>query len=298
MAGLLFRFAVIATVLSSGRAETATEKPRDPIAEAKKDYAAIKASESPANRSVPSHVAPSVPALELPSDTPPPLSPIQRARKTESMQDAKRQGQPGASKNWLVDALQLDGAEVQREQKDGGLVTSAEEKKSKDTLNSASSKLRAADGPRAAREKLLDAPNPLRPFLSQWMTPKDLALLQPKPAGANAAVAQSKDSPTFFSPSAQAGSHNGFTPVEDSFAQHPSPTVERNPYLSDPRETALSVFGDRPLATPPVSNSSMPTLNAVPPPITPIRPAEPPPPLTETFKPQVDARDFKQLKRF
>lgn len=286
---------------STGRATDSGTAAEDPIAKAKRDYEAIKTSRSEAARPASSATA-NLPRLEVQADEAPVLSPIQRARNTEALEEKARQTR---SKNWLVDALdKKSDADLEAPESSALAKQDAADSKiaAKTALDRPSDR-RAADLPSKPKKTAVDAPNPLGAYMSGWMTPKDFDLLQLR--SRDTAVAKgpstlsSIESPVLRQTSSSPGLHiGGDIPSGSTLATAARP---QNPYLPEMSPSFAPALEARPnpVSRSPVSTVLMPLENSrgpVQPDLTKTSGTEPI--VAEPFKPQREGPEFKQLKRF
>ena len=294
----------------AAHAESTTSANNDPLAAAKRDYAAVKSAEAESKTRVPRVVQESVPPL-LQTENPPLLSPIQRARKVEQTDTLKPRAR---SADWLLDTwADLEGnssgigatgtpSETHHRRelfRFGGRLGGKSEKNEEAAERqrpprSPSSTVRSLDFPPDAK-----APNPLAPYLSGWMSPKDFELLQTSaltsPAGSEGAI---------VSRESRGGAAPRSTPQQSSGVHSPlvGPATDKirdNPYLQVPSATLppqqpplASTFsqggnGTRPAYVEPSVGT-----------MTPPAPSVKTPTPTERWKRPDDTPHFKQLKRF
>jgi hypothetical protein len=284
-----------------------------PLGVAKRDYAAIQASGNETPQLNGFKAPRTAPPLELPSDGPPALSPMQRARLVE-----RKKLETGAnrSKTWLIDALRdhensdLEkpstpyAAENEATRRDG-LRNSARSEQEHNAL----SRLRTGSKSKniePSEERPSSVPrNPLDTYMAQWMTGRDLEIFKASRHDSSSPVE------SFVSVAAQSPTNEGVIsfPTPDMSARHVlidgdpislagSPST--NPYLELMRP---------PLPRPEQTIGSGAALNAVLPSLVPstqqqpARHEQPEIPASkslsaELLKAQDDARYFKQLKRF
>lgn len=286
---------------SSGRAAESATASEDSIAKAKRDYDSIKASRSEAARPASSATAASLPRLEIQADEAPVLSPIQRARNTEALEEKARQTR---SKNWLVDALDKK-SNADLEAQESMLLAKpdvADSKIAVKTNSDRQSVKRATDLQSKSKKTAVEAPNPLGAFMSGWMTPKDFELLQlhshDAVVGKGTSAPSSLQSPLLsLTPSSPGPRFGGDLPGGVPLA---TAARSQNPYLPELSPGFGSVTGARPNSVPPsVSTLLMPresSHDTVQPDLTKASGTQPI--VAEPFKPQHDGPEFKQLKRF
>jgi len=213
--------------------------------------------------------------------------------------------------NWLVEAMQKSGAarEGERARAGAGSLLEAglfeEVGGRRERSEGAPGELREAETRPASPNSLPPAEsaaalNPLATFLSDWMTPQDLALLQPGLTGNLAGGAGPPVPVTPFSPAS-----GGVSPTSTiagggiSVPVRPSTaglgTVNDNPFLQalappSANIPALSTAPPMALFRPPAAPSS----NAIVSPPAPVPPSR----IPELARPPSDDRYFKPLKRF
>lgn len=209
------------------------------------------------------------------------------------------------SGNWLVEAMEK-GRDPrnpgERRERDRERDRDGQPKEDSERLATRTSRTEMqSDAERVGREKPAEAApaNPLAPYLSQWMTPKDYALLGSKidrgagdflarPDGSSGTAVQAA-APAAVMASRDPAS-NGGPGAKPSLAKPPD-----NPYLQGLSMPAVAAAVPAP---PAASGASVPTppaasVYAAPPP-----PASPRPKVPDFVKPQTDEKYFKQLKRF
>ena len=275
------------TKATSG-AETA---PPDPLAEAKRQFEAIRNQrrEFVSDTELKLNIAPPM----LPTDQPQPWQP----RAASSLDAAKADAQ----KTWLLDAMRPPGKTDDKSRRRGEEETA--------TGGDFGFKKRLAGdaetAPRDPRAKEQTAPaiDPLRDYLALWMTPANYALLV-KPTKDRPETALATDLSAGLAPLAML--ENRETPESRMGADAslaPADFAPReNPYLktAQPSATAFgtasgnaSTFtGTQPEIKPPVPGGARtPDYTNPPPPVT-------PPVLPDRLKPADDRKYFPQLKRF
>jgi hypothetical protein len=263
----------------------------DPIAEAKRQFEAIRNQrrEFVSDAELKLNIAP--PALPTDQPLPQPL------RAASSLDAAKVDTQ----KTWLLDAMRQPGKTDGKSRRPGEeeAVTAdvfGFEKKGAESAESA---------PRDSRAKAQTAPvfDPLRDYLAVWMTPSDYALLV-KPTKYRQEAALGTDFTAGLAPLAMLGSRTSpdmRAGADVSLA--PADLASReNPYLKTSQFTATafgtgnggaSTFnGVQPETKPPVPASALAPDYTNPP-----QPATPPA-LPDRLKPADDRKYFPQLKRF
>jgi hypothetical protein len=306
---------VIAANASLVAAETPSPRPEDPIAAAKRDYEAIQASGAEADQVAPGRVRQSLPSIELATEGPLLVTPIQRARKSEAID---RKTGAAHSKNWLLDAMDATSRDLTKpgNRKSADLERDGESlidhswltgSGRTETDHRVGRGLRSAPGSAAHSPDALlraDVSNPLSQYMSTWMTARDFELLQSKP---NSAAGQGTAS--FLSSTAANGSPVHPMPGaqvmpgdEESvfdFTGLPIGSKSVNPYIDGlvtppallpPAARAGSNLVPPPNLMPPLQNES-PVLKSLP-------DLKSKPSTIEQLKSQDDARYFKQLKRF
>lgn len=174
-----------AVVSASGADSVANSKPpANPIESAKKDFQTVKSSAADAPPA-PAKIL-SLPAVE--TESVPVLSPIQQARKNQALMDAKK---TNATKNWLIDAVELE-KERSRNEKRGGDTMSLPRKDHDEPASRGTGGFddQGTPTPAIASKKLarsakpVESANPLETFMASWLSPSDLALLQANPTAA------------------------------------------------------------------------------------------------------------------
>jgi len=288
---------------SSGRAVESGTAAEDPIAKAKRDYDAMKSSRSDSARPT-SSITASLPRLEVQTDEAPLLSPIQRARNTEAVEEKNKQTR---SKNWLVDALDKK-SDADLDAQASMVLTKPDAADSRLTSKTTLAQQRVprtADLASKSKKVAVDAPNPLGAFMSGWMTPKDFELLQSHPrdavVGKGTSTLSAIQSPVLsLTPSSPGPRFGGDLPGGFPLA---TAAPAQNPYLPELSSSLGSVSGARsnpvPVPPSPVSTLLMPresSRDTVQPGLTKTSGTEPI--VAEPFKPQQDGPEFKQLKRF
>ena len=265
--------------------------PPDPIAEAKRQFEAIRNQrrELVSDAELKLSVAP--PAL--PTDQPLPRQPRAASPLDAAKADAK--------KSWLLDAMRQTGKtdEKNRRRGEDEAATAGDfgfEKKSAESAETTS---------RDSRTKEQTAPvvDPLRDYLAGWMTPADYALLV-KPAKDRPEATLGTDFTAGLASLAMLGSRpapEARTGADDS----PAPAdlaPHENPYLKTSQfspaafgtasGSAATSNGAEPGTKPPVpAGARTPDYTNPPQPVT-------PPALPDRLKPADDRKYFPQLKRF
>jgi len=237
------------------------------------------------------------------------------------------------SKNWLIEAMEKDRQLDAGQRRDGRHWTETDTERllkqrdelkpareagsENETLLALAREGEAADAKKEARagdERPPNVVNPLAGFMSDWMTPKDFALLQP-----NQSAGAGKDSGGAVDAAGAMGASGfGLGPVGASAGPATGAGVEplglgllgggnrsapiagprENPYLPSalPGGPATELVFSPPPPTMPAPNPTGPTIFA---PVAP--PSEPAPArskIPEFAKPPTDDKYFKQLKRF
>lgn len=297
----------------------------DTIAKAKRDYEVIKAAkagpEQPAASALPSTDQASI-DLHLTADLP---APSTSPNAPQNALDTSTTGRK--SVNWLLDAMAdpKDRNHAMQDPKDPfGLRLAAPGAKSGETdllaQDRALAREKQASADRAERAlgqgdkqpASAATPNPLNRYMAEWMTPQDLALLNPKAATAGNSVPAGSPLAGPGDEVAAAGSavpdlsipgseSPGFTAgLSNTLPVQPA---KENPYLAElalpapPSPTNAPAYV--PMQAPNLlSPTPAPSLFA---PVTPQTPQAQPgvsPLLEQVQKAQDDAKYFKQLKRF
>ena len=274
------------------KAPPATEPaPPDPIAEAKRQFEAIRNQrrEIVSDAELKLNIAPPGLPMEQPL-----LRPLRAA---SSLDAAKADTQ----KTWLLDAMRQPGKTGGKSRRPG-----EEEAATADDFGFEKKPTESGEStPRDSRGKEHTAPagDPLRDYLAVWMTPADYALLV-KPTKARQDAALGTDFTAGLAPQSMLGdwtSPDIRTGADVSLA--PAGLAPReNPYLKTSQFTATafgtassvtSTFnGAQPEPKPPVSASALAPDYTNPP-----QPATPPA-LPDRLKPADDRKYFPQLKRF
>lgn len=297
-----FGFACAFAQEKSAPTNAATQPGAKTIDDAKRDFQALKASRAGPEQN-PGTLA--LPKVELPGVTTEILAPTGAAKNGKKEKRAQQKSQ-----NWLLDAMALT-------------EKSANNSDSKDRKRSANAPAPTAftdeltddadenplSGANVLREQAAqteknapiakDAPildNPLTPFMTGWISPRDHEVLLSKTSATpmlDASLAQMVDSPgTSLAPVSTSGPAGGFLSLPT-----PAPTLSENPYLRADLPT---------LAAPPQGLPSpalsLPAATLLPelksPLVEPVAPAKPAPPPIDPRKPPQDEKYFPQLKRF
>jgi hypothetical protein len=265
--------------------------PPDPIAEAKRQFEAIRNQrrELVGDADLKLNIAPP----PLPTD-----QPLPRPLRAASSLDAAK---AAAQKTWLFDAMRQPGKADEKSRRSGG-----EEAATTDDFGFEKKPAeRAESAPRDSRAKAPTAPvfDPLRDYLAAWMTPADYALLV-KPAKDRQEAALGTDFAVGLPPLAMLG---GRTNPDLRTGADVSPALvdlapRENPYLKTsqssttafgPANNGASTFnGAQPETKPPVPASAL-----TPDYTNPTQPVTPPA-LPDRLKPADDRKYFPQLKRF
>ena len=269
-------------------AETA---PPDPIAEAKRQFEAIRNQrrEFVSDTELKLSVAP--PAL--PTDQPEPRQP-----RAASSPDAAK---ADTAKSWLLDAMRRPGQPDEKNRRRGEDEAATaddfgfEKKPAED----------AESNPRDARAKEHSAPavDPLRDYLAVWMTPADYALLV-KPTTDRPETALATDFAAELAPLAMMG--NRTTPEAQTRADGslaPANLAPReNPYLKT-SQSSTTAFGTADGGASTFTGAQSEFKSPVPagartPDYTTPTQTVTPPALPDRLKPPDDKKYFPQLKRF
>ena len=272
-------------------APPAAETPPDPIAEAKRQFEAIRNQrrEIVSDAELKLNIAP--PTLPMDQPLPQPL-------RAASSPDAAK---ADAQKTWLLDAMRQPGKTDGKSRRSG-----EEEAVTADDFGFEKKPAESAEStPRDSRGQKHTAPagDPLRDYLAAWMTPADYALLV-KPTKARQDAALGTDFMAGLVPLAMLGDRTSpdmRTGADVSLA--PAGLAPReNPYLKTsqftatafgPASSVTSTFnGAQPETKPPVPASALAPDYTNPP-----QPATPPA-LPDRLKPADDRKYFPQLKRF
>jgi len=265
--------------------------PPDPIAEAKRQFEAIRNQrrEFVSDAELKLNVAPPT----LPTDQPEP-----RRLGAAASPDAPK---ADAQKSWLLDAMRQPGKTDGKNGRRGD-----DEAATTDDAGLREKPAESAEpNPSDSRAHAHAAPvvDPLRDFLAGWMTPADYALLV-KPTKDRAGTTQATDFTAGLAPLAMMGNRSASetrTGAEGSLA--PADLAPReNPYLKT-SQSSPTAFG--------TASGSIPTFNGA---LSEIKPPTPagarspdytnppqpvtPPALPDRLKPSDDKKYFPQLKRF
>lgn len=291
---LLFAVSLVLTANLAVLADGAEEKPaaaavpaseRDAIADAKRDFEAMKAS-----RASRAQTRDAVPRVSLPGLHTAPAEPAPRTPTGTATPEAKPD-------NWLVDAMEK-GADVRRPRTRDERDFAQRESEGKLRPETHPERGEAKTLAEMTRRESDPTLNPLTRFLSGWMTPGDYLLLQPALGGIPEATAAGYGDLKTLPLS---GLPHPAGPAESDFrlrgreipATGPAPPAV-NPYLSPPPPS-----GARPTASP--APVSLPTFGGSATAISSPRPAPAPVPaskIPEFARPAPDEKYFKQLKRF
>jgi hypothetical protein len=292
MAGLWAATGVWAANEGTKATPAAETAPPDPIAEAKRQFEAIRNQrrEFVSDAELKLNIAPP-PAL--PTDQPQLWQP-----RVASTPDAAK---ADAQKSWLLDALRPPGKTDDKSRRRGEdeTATAADFGFEKRLAGDAESTPRA---PRA-QEQAAPAVDPLRDYLALWMTPANYALLV-KPTKDRPKTALVTDLSAGLAPLAMLesrtnpdmGTGANVSPVSADFAPR------ENPYLktSQASATAFGTAGDGASTFTGAQSEfkpPIPTGARTPDYTNPPQPV-PPPALPERLKPPDDKKYFPQLKRF
>jgi hypothetical protein len=302
VAGVALLLGLAGGVRAQGEGSNAasTPVPKDPIAEARKDFESLKSAREAAL--LPGSRMPQVgvPELSLPSAGPNPGGgPTTKPLRQETK-----------SANWLVDAMEKETNSKANRKKDLRSRDRKSRSGSRETDNLGLDRKSGAGeegrelltpSERAQRDERDEdsAPtvvNPLNSFLGEWMTPQDYALLKPGlTPSAEFGTLPITSSVGAFGGSVVAGQARDSTFLNS--ARPPTtlpPTPRENPYLQSLRpEIPVSSSPPRIRATetPPIASRPAPTMAPEPVDV-------PAPRIPEFAKPATDDRYFKQLKRF
>lgn len=204
------------------------------------------------------------------------------------------------SANWLVDAMEKgreQGKDRDRKERGRGIDDERREGISRRESQQDSA---TAESERTADSKPeMAGVNPLAPYLAQWMTPQDYALLGTgiqRTADGGDLLAR----PNAGGTSALVGSVGGISPAEIAGTALPAKPVINTPPAENPYLQLLNA------APEPAVSSVFPTAGITPAPApprpvySPPAPAAPPPKpnVPDFLKPQTDEKYFKPLKRF
>lgn len=261
------------------------------IANAKRDFESIKAAREP--------------MLQPKPDFPRMGMPEMRAGPPEPRWTQPRAvGPEQKESNWLVEAMEKKNESrnererptPERDRTERGIES--REKSTADRLDER--------GDRDANDKKGEKPatvavNPFSKFLSSWMTPQDLALLQPSlTQTASSQIDTRLNSPTGSTSSAMGSSlaaNAVFGLVSNTQPVQPPSVPRENPYLSGFNATAVGAGSSPPIQPAASAQSLTPATNiplsAAPPPTSPTRSVVP-----DFVRPTSDEKYFKQLKRF
>lgn len=290
-------------------AEQPISKPEDPLTTARRDFETIKSGKTPPAPADSLKLQGSVPLVDTSEDTLVPLSPIQRARKLEAL---KEQSRAAASRHWLLDAMGVQSPVAEADAANA-LPTAVRSKidPTADASTALTTQSRAAHSnfsrlnqtSRAVSASVANtASNPLQQYMSGWLAPRDLQLLQPTESSRVTKNELSNMPPTSpgplvqdFSPTTGAAAFSFPTATRSAM----TPSSVSNPYLSD---APANIFVSPPATEAPLSF-------AIPVHTTPNQtPATVFPETTTTLEPKVteaeklqradDAKYFRQLKRF
>lgn len=304
-----------ATSFAAAAAETSSA-PADPLAAAKRDYEAFKAGSTDVTQRGGLNLHRSVPALETTTDAPTVPSPIQRARRIESLRAQRSAAQ---SKNWLIDGVKKNSgssaAGIDYFRGDDGSKADPRQSLSEDFLNESlpadganeRGNIRAQEVKSTAEmsaRRSIGTYNPLDGYMSKWMTPGDFELLKSKDSN-RSRPAESTIRSGSFHPLTSVP----FPPVMDgepadggiSFDRDNSPLILKrdNPYIVG--LPAPADFDSTPAANDfpkIVSPRLMPSIPARLPTTLPFATPPAKPSLADALKGEDDAKFFKQLKRF
>lgn len=285
----------------------------DTITATKRDLEALKI-----DRILPADQKLSLPGMEAPSMSMPPVLPAPTSPPDQNPSQNPRQNGTAAgsdkSPTWLIDAMEKDAPHSLDERgRDKTGKSGADFKPEAGRFGDAAETTGPANAPsRADRREtardeaaelsaVKDAPNPLSGYMAAWMTGRDFnLLLKPEETGAarlptGSMGAPGQDLPFTGSAGFDAALPGGAVPDPASRSNGPAGAAE-NPYLEV-------------IALPSPPGLLPAELNAPPPPMSPPRPASaslPPPPApdqpapfqSEIRKRDDDAKYFPQLKRF
>ncbi|HTO02866.1 MAG TPA: hypothetical protein VL069_04150 [Opitutus sp.] len=305
-----------ATSFAIVAAETSPVTAADPLAVAKRDYEAFKASGTQAGQQGGLNLRLSLPALETAADAPPMPSPIQRARILERV---RTQQSAARSENWLIDGVknnsavstasvgpsrfdessEAQGADARHDmlrEQDGSIAAGLRERGTTRAPKIESTEKLAAD-------RLIDTYNPLDGFMSKWLTPRDFERLKSTPARSERAGSTLPPAPlqpltsVSFSPVIDARPLNGEIVIDERGSLLGGKS--HNPYLAElPMSTSSVSSIPAPELPERVSPNLMPSIPVMSP--TTDSMATPPakPSLSEALKTEDQSKFFKQLKRF
>lgn len=301
--------------VAASRMIAAGERPpvvaEDPIAAARRDYDAIKATKAVPEQHLPLNLQGSVPSVDANADAPVPLSPIQRARKLEALRE---QSKAAASRHWLLDAMAVETPTAEKETVDtgssrlsidGNLKSPGTAFLSPQSRGSVSDRANSQETARARSARALNrGANPLQHYMADWLTPRDLHLLQSSasaPASATNPMGGALGSLSSPAENLMTVSRSVLFSAEGPARASSMPSTTSNPYLS---ESALNAF----VAPPPVGPRATALAAPAPPPnaspanvsVIPEAPTTSKSNATEAekLKRPDDDRYFRQLKRF
>jgi len=298
---LPFKLAMVAGLWAATGAWAATEgtkappatepAPPDPIAEAKRQFEAIRNQrrEMVSDAELKLNIAP--PTLPMDQPVPRPL------RAASSLDAAKADAQ----KTWLLDAMRQPGKPDEKsrrrgDQEDATADDLGFEKKPAESAESASRDSRA-------KERAAPAFDPLRDYLAVWMTPADYALLV-KPTKDRQEAALGTDFTAGLASLAMLGSPTSpdlrtgadVSPAPADLAPRENPYLKTSQFTTTAFGTAssgASTFNGAQPETKPLVSASAVTPDYTNPPQ-----SVTPPALPDRLKPADDRKYFPQLKRF
>jgi len=268
--------------------------PPDPIAEAKRQFEAIRNQrrEMVSDAELKLNIAP--PALPMDQPLPRPL------RAASSLEAAKA-AKADAQKTWLLDAMRQPAKTGGKSRRPG-----EEEAATADDFGFEKKPAESAEStPRDSRGQEHTAPvgDPLRDYLAVWMTPADYAVLV-KPTKDRQEAALGTDFTAGLAPLAMVGDWTspGMRTGADVSPAPADLAPRENPYLKSSQFTATAFGTASSVAS--TFNGVQPEPRPLVPPsaLTPDRtnPPQPvtPPALPDRLKPADDRKYFPQLKRF
>ncbi|MBX3749113.1 MAG: hypothetical protein KF897_03405 [Opitutaceae bacterium] len=275
---------ILLPVLAGAQEPTGLEKAKQEL----KTLPAVRKESDRNPISLPNLAGPT-PAADLPAPLPPtrhPGSDLDEAKKGKS------------SENWLVDAM-MKGEDRRRSgtgrsdagaRAEGGLLDPEGERRERDPQRDLA---RDKDPLHAGRdgESPLAVVNPLEPFMTDWISRRDHALLLPKPAPGQG-IGPETPAPLGGPDGSVTITFRGIDGRPDPIGAAPRPAAE-NPFLQALQAPAVPPPAMAPQPPPPAPAERGPALlppdNA--------RETRPPPPI-DLAKPPDDRKYFPQLKRF
>lgn len=260
------------------------------IANAKRDFESIKAARDP--------------LLQPKADIPRMGVPEMRAGPPESggWNQPRAAGPDQKQANWLLEAMEKKTEsrnERDRSKPERDHTERSVESKEKSTADTLGERSERDANDKAGEKPATVAVNPFSRFLSSWMTPQDLALLQP---GLTQNGSTQID-PRLNSPSGSTSTSLGALPtanavfglVSNTQPSPPSTAPRENPYLSALTAPAAGSLPPIPSAAtaPSAPLATTVPVSVAPPPTSPTRSVIP-----DFARPMSDEKYFKQLKRF